>query len=41
VKRKAPRFAKTFAWTRPEGKVTEVVRHEDDVLEDEHLGCES
>jgi len=35
VKGKAPRLAKTFAWTRHEGKVTEVVRHEDDVLEDE------
>ena len=27
---KAPRLAKTFAWTRPEGKVTEVVRHQDE-----------
>jgi deazaflavin-dependent oxidoreductase (nitroreductase family) len=28
-------LAKNFAWTRPEGKVTEVVRHEDEAPADE------
>jgi len=35
VKGKAPRSAETFPWTRSKGKVTEVVRHKDEVPEDE------